>query len=354
MKSQDNFQIMKHITLIILLFFFFLSAFAKDSFRVVFYNVENLFDCQHDNGKNDTEFTPDGKKKWTQYRYKQKLNNIAKTLIAVAEWEDLGLIGLCEVENENVMNDLTKVSLLKKEKFNYVMTESPDNRGIDVALLYKRDLFKLIETNSIRVTFRNKKQKTRDILHVTGLTQSKDTLDVFVCHFPSRSGGQKATEGRRNFVATVLKQHVDKIMRLRKKPNVLIMGDFNDFPNNASMYHILNAQPLPKKNKKKKKKSNISSDTLYNLFYAHMEEGKGSYKYKGSWNMLDQIVVSGNLLNTNNKLHISPNSAKIFYEDFLLQKDGNNGKKPFRTYLGDQYNGGFSDHLPIFMDVKYK
>jgi len=332
--------------LIILCLFFSLSACSKDSFRVMFYNVENLFDCEHDFGKNDTEFTPDGAKKWTPARYKHKLNNIAKVITAVSEWEDLALIGLCEVENEIVVNDLVNESVLRTMKYNYVMTDSPDRRGIDVALLYQRDMFNVISTNSIRIHFRNKHQKTRDILHVTGKVQSGDTLDVFVCHYPSRSGGEKASEGSRNFVATILKKHTDSITYVRTKPNLLIMGDFNDYPDNASMFHILKAQPETEA---------VTPNGLYNLFYKHMQEGKGSYKYQGKWNVLDQIIVSGNLMNPKNKLHVKPHSATIFYDDFILSNDGGkNKKKPFRSFLGNNYIGGYSDHLPVYIDIRYK
>ena len=308
----------------------------------MFYNVENLFDCEHDEGKNDNEFLPTGNKNWTYYRYNQKLNNIAKVITAVGGWSAPALVGLCEVENDSVMTDLITKSPLKKEKYRYVMTNSPDERGIDVALLYQRDVFKLLQTNAIRINFRNNR-KTRDILHVSGQVQSGDTLDVFVCHFPSRSGGEKSSEGARNFVASILKHNVDSIVSHREKPYILIMGDFNDHPENNSIYHVLKARELDDAPK---------PTSLYNLFYNHSKKKKGSYKYRGIREMLDQIIVSGTLLNPENRLHVKENSAQIFSADFLMEDDSDDGeKKPFRTYLGPVYKGGYSDHLPVYVDI---
>lgn len=314
----------------------------KASFRVMFYNVENLFDCEHDEGKDDYEFLPDRERKWTPSRYFRKLNNVAKVITNVGEWQSVALVGLCEVENEKVMRNLTASSILKKEKYSYLITRSPDRRGINVALLYQRDVFKPLQRNDIEIKFRNRKNKTRDILHVAGKVRSGDTLDVFVCHFPSRSGGEKATEGSRNFVATVLKKYTDSIMTVRKTPNLLIMGDFNDYPTNASLYHILKARP---------ETDWIPPNGLCNLFYKFMLNGKGTYKYQREWNVIDQIIVSGNLLDSNRTLHVKTNSARIFYEDFLLEKDKSGGMKPHRTYRGTYYAGGFSDHLPVCLDL---
>ncbi|MCD7972770.1 MAG: endonuclease [Candidatus Azobacteroides sp.] len=336
----------------IFILFILLSAspiHSRNSFRIMFYNVENLFDFEHIEGKEDKEFTPEGEKKWTPGKYFHKLNRIAKVITAVREWEDLGLIGLCEVQNEKVIKDLVRATPLKKDNYQYFITDSPDNRGINVALLYQRDIFKLFSANPISIPFRNKKEKTRDLLHVSGLLQSGDTLDVFVCHFPSRSGGEKATEGKRNFVASILKRNVDSLMFHRVNPKILMMGDFNDFPDNNSIYHVLKARPIDFSENMENEKE------LYNLFYEHMKKGNGTYKYKGKWNMLDQIIVSGSLLNTYHKVHIKEETATIYKADFLLQNDNSDqGKKPFRSYLGNKYMGGYSDHLPIYVDINYK
>lgn len=202
-------------------------TYAQEPFRVMFYNVENLFDCQHDTLKNDYEFLPDAPKGWTQARYHDKLARIAKVIIATGEENVPDLVGLCEVENDHCLKDLTENSPLREAGYRYVMTDSPDERGIDVALLYQRGTFKLVGKNCISVPYKEiERRPTRDILHVTGQVASGDTLDVFVCHMPSRAGGEEKSEPYRLFTAQILKIAADSVMNIRQHPNVMIMGDF--------------------------------------------------------------------------------------------------------------------------------
>ena len=168
-----------------------LSFAQQIRFRVVSWNVENLFDIHHDSLKNDREFLPDALRHWNYTRYKKKLTDMARVITAVGEWEPPALVGLCEVENDTVLRDLTRRSPLKELNYRYVMTDSPDLRGIDVALLYQRDLFKLLSFRSVSIPPLKQFRPTRDLLHVSGLLLTGDTLDVFVCHLPSRSGGAK-------------------------------------------------------------------------------------------------------------------------------------------------------------------
>lgn len=236
--------------LLFLLFFPFFTLYGqtkKDtlSFRVVSYNVENLFDCRHDTLKNDYEFLPDAMRHWNYTKYKKKLDAIARTITAVGGWTPPALVALCEVENDSVLRDLTRRSVLKEAGYRYVMTNSPDQRGIDVALLYQRDQFKLISHQGIPIPHRSGKKKfrpTRDILHVCGMLLNSDTLDIFVVHLPSRSGGAKESEPYRLFAAGQLKAAVDSIYYYRHHPQILIMGDFNDYPDNASVNKILSAE----------------------------------------------------------------------------------------------------------------
>ena len=320
------------------------QAFSQTAFRVMFYNVENLFDCKHDTLKNDSEFLPNSMRSWHYGRYKQKINNISKVITAVGEWNSPVLVGFCEVENDSVLTNLVRFSPLKQHDYRYVMTHSPDERGIDVALLYQRGSFRLIAHDSIRITFPDKnKRPTRDILHVAGQVINGDTLDVFVCHFPSRTGGEKESEPNRIFAASCLKQYTDSLFTIRTHPNILIMGDFNDYPHNKSISEILGA-----------KAPSLAPDNkvLYNLM-ATKENDKsfGSYKYQGEWNILDQFIVSGFLLNNKGGLSTSEKQAGICNQPFLLEKDEKfSGYKPFRTYYGMKYQGGFSDHLPVFLD----
>ena len=320
------------------------SAFGQANFRVMFYNTENFFDTIDDPRKNDNDFLPEGVMHWTVGRYQNKLNNIAKVITSVGEWDTPALVGLCEVENDKVVKDLTQYSPLRKMNYRYVMTNSPDIRGINVVLLYQRDKFKYLGHREYRIRFPyNSRKYTRNILHVTGQVSARDTLDVFVCHFPSRRGGEDESEKDRLYAASVLKSKSDSLMRIRKNANILIMGDFNDEPSNRSISQVLNAQPISK---------DIAGQNLYNLF-ARFEKIKntGSYKYRRQWNMLDQIIVSGNLISGNRSIKVLPYTATIFSRDFMLTDDKSyGGKRPKKTYLGRKHEGGYSDHLPVMVD----
>lgn len=320
-------------------------AIAQNTFRAMFYNVENLFDCQHDTLKKDMEYLPNSMRGWHYGRYKQKISNIGKVIAAVGEWNPPCIVGLCEVENDRVITDLVRYSSLKEYGYRYVMTHSQDERGIDVALLYQRGNFKLLSHDSIRISFPQPIHRpTRDILHVMGQLITGDTLDVFVCHMPSRTGGEKESEPNRICAAQCLKQYTDQLFRTRLHPNLLIMGDFNDYPHNRSISEILGA----------KAPHTLPVDTmLYNLLAVKEGDDKlGSYKYQGEWNVLDQLIVSGYLLNHKEGIYTSASKASIYSAPFLMEKDEKYGyTKPFRTYNGMKYQGGYSDHLPVFVDL---
>jgi len=333
----------KLLTLTILILFF-VPLSGQTNFRVMFYNVENLFDTIDDPEKDDNDFLPDGVMFWTQGRYRNKLNNIAKVITSAGEWDTPALVGLCEVENEKALNDLTQFSPLRKMNYRFIITDSPDMRGIDVALLYQRDKFKYLEHNSYTIKFpHNPDRLTRNILHVSGQVSSQDTLDVFVCHFPSRRGGEKESEPDREYVASVVKAKCDSLMQIRKNACIVIMGDFNDEPSNKSISQTLNAQPVSK---------NVSDNGLYNLFSGfEKRKNTGSYKFQRQWNMLDQIIVSGNMIKENCSILVLPETANIFYRDFMITDDETNGgKRPKKTYHGRKYEGGYSDHFPIIVD----
>ena len=300
-------------------------ALAQESFRILFWNTENLFDCKDDPKKNDNEFLPDATRRWTYFRYRDKLKNLAKGIVASGDEYVPDLVGLCEVENDSCLYDLTRRSPLKEAGYRYVMTDSPDQRGIDVALLYQRGSFKLLQHQSIRIPFKQvKKAPTRDILHVVGKVVSGDTLDVWVVHYPSRRGGKAKSEPYRLLVAEILKHAVDSVMQVRQNPNVVIMGDFNDGPSSPVMKKL------------------CSDGRLVNLMQGKKE---GTYRYRGAWEILDQFLVSENVRTKN---------AEVLQHPFLLEEDEKyGGNKPFRTYNGMRYQGGFSDHLPIILDLQF-
>ncbi|MDR3056753.1 MAG: hypothetical protein LBU84_01265 [Prevotella sp.] len=332
-------------TLFALLWGLLLPVAAQENFRVVFYNVENMYDTKDNPDTYDDDLTPDGKLHWTNYRYWQKLNNISKVISSVGEGYPPALVGLCEVENDSVLFDLTKKAALQRHKYEYVITTSKDWRGSNVALLYQRDQIKILSKESYRPLLGDSIRTTRDILHVTGRLVNGEILDLFVCHFPSRNEGIKKTRPHRIKCAELLKQKCDSVSLIRKKANIIIMGDFNDYPHDISMAEILRAQHI---------ESDISSHNLYNMFYHKTKEkNAGSYKYRGKWNFLDQFVVSGDLLVKSGKVFIENKSAYVYSSDFLLENDNEKygGQKPFRTYSGFRYLGGYSDHLPIYMDL---
>lgn len=329
---------MKNILLLLFLFLPFSIVSSQETMRIMFYNTENLFDCKHDSLKNDFDFLPEGKNHWNYYRYRNKLNNISKVITAVGEWQVPALVGLCEVENDSVIYDLTHRSPLKNLSYRSVVTNSPDLRGIDVALLYQRDQFRLLTFKTHRIPLDH---PTRDILHIAGQVLNGDTMDVFVCHFPSRLGGEAQSNNLRITAAKVLKEKVDSVISTRLHPAIVIMGDFNDYPDNESLFRTLGA------------KSPVNTSArLVNLMYPMLnDKDRGSHKYQSDWGVLDQIIVNRSLLDSS-RIQVKEAKANIFRSSFLLEEDRTNGgERPFRTYLGPRYVGGYSDHLPVWMDL---
>ena len=321
---------------------------ANPHYRIMFYNVENLFDTDNDPLINDEEFLPGSQKKWTAERYRDKLDHIARVI------RDLGgdtlpaLVGLCEVENRKTLDDLLGKTSLKGVDYRVVHRESPDSRGIDVALLYREGYFQLTGSHFFTIRFPfDPDVTTRDILYACGVLGGKDTLHVFVNHWPSRSGGEIESRPRRVWVAEAVRYRVDSILRINPAAQILITGDFNDEPADLSVVSGLNAllsAEVPQPGK------------LYDLTMGlkHSSPG-GTYKYKGSWNLLDHMVVSGTVLDTARLLYSRPSGLHVFQAPYLLEADKTNlGEQPLRTYLGNFYQGGYSDHLPIYLDIHYR
>lgn len=321
--------------------------FERSTFRVMFYNTENLFDPEDDPNTKDEEFTPEGARYWSVSRYNQKLSNIYKVIVATGEWDLPQLVGLSEVENRKVLEGLLNYTPLYKSDYKIIHYDSPDARGIDVALLYRSEFFTPIIQKAIRVNWPANigTGTTRDILYVSGVTNYGDTLHVFVNHWPSRWGGQMETEEKRMFVAKLVKHQTDSIFDTNSNANIIIMGDLNDYPTDRSLTESLKANSSFDK---------IKSDKLYNLSYYLQEVKKiGSHKYDGQWGILDQIVVSGGLLDTVGSIYTTTDDVHIFRADFLLEPDDKYpGDKPNRTYIGFKYHGGYSDHLPTYVDLK--
>ena len=326
---------------------FYAEAYGQEgqSMRFAFYNIENLFDIKDDSLTHDEEFTPDGEKRWTYSRYSKKLDQLAKTLTAIGEWQMPAIIGLCEVENRNVLMDLTAHRLLKDYRYHIIHRDSPDRRGIDVALLVQTDIFEPLSSRWLEVKFPfDTALTTREILYVKGLLFNSDTLHIFINHWPSRWGGKEYTQPKRIQAARVLKYCSDSLFMALSDPSILIAGDFNDTPLDSSLYTILNARDDISEGRK----------GLFNLMFPiYSTRSSGTLKYRANWEVYDQIIVSGALLHSEG-LKVQGRKAYIFKQDYLFVEDKKYmGKKPFRTYSGPSYKGGFSDHLPVYIDLDY-
>jgi endonuclease/exonuclease/phosphatase family metal-dependent hydrolase len=314
--------------------------------RIMFYNVENLFDTQNDPLKRDEEYLPFRGKFWNQRRLNAKINRISQVIIAVGGWGPPVLGGLCEIENHLVLNELLTRTPLEKFGYRFIHQESPDPRGIDVALLYRSPQFVPLKYEAISIVDpAEKKFRTRDILYVKGVLQG-DTLHLYVNHWPSKFGGVADSEPNRLRAASVLKQHIDGLMEDDPGAKIILMGDFNDTPSDPSLFDGLGAKPCDG--------GAFAEQNLYNLSYNHAQSGKGSHKFQAHWSLIDNIIVNGVLLKACQKgLYTHCDSFQIFDASFLLEPDNTHlGNKPFRTYAGFRYNNGFSDHLPVYFDLK--
>ena len=317
-------------------------------FRIMFYNLENLFDTIDNKETNDEDFLPNGHRVWNTYKFYKKLNNIAKVIKAVGKWNAPDIVGVAEVENVNILNDLVNTPTLRKTGYRYIHHDSRDKRGIEVALLYKPSSFTPILYKAIPIEYKETYGKIlRDILFVRGIAHQTDTISLFVNHWSSRLGGVLESESYRIFAAQCLRKFIDSLLIAQPNEKFLIMGDFNDYPNNKSLYQYLGAET---------DSSSYANASMINLaakFKKH--ENIGTHKNNGVWGCLDQMIISKGMF-----LHQSTGSGcldnfNIFAADFLLIDDeANTGKKPFRTYNGFTYQGGFSDHLPIYFDMIIK
>lgn len=327
---------------LVLMTFVWQARAEEKPFRVLFYNVENLFDCEKDAGKEDDEFLPGSVRRWGYRRFNEKLEHIARVIISAGEWEPPVLVGLCEVENDSVLYRLTQRSSLRRQDYRYVMTNCADVRGIDVALLYRPERFRLLSYHSYPVVFQDTTiRPTRDLLHVTGLTLRCDTLDVLVVHLPSkvRSSSQQA----RLVALRQIKTTIDSLHTVRRNPHLLLMGDFNTDYKDADIKEVLQAKVL---------EGSVSPGALYSLFPSSLPEPtKGSYKYIDSWSLIDQIYANGLLLQPRVEAGTF-RQAWIYAPDFLQEKDKKyGGTKPFRSWAGKKYTGGYSDHFPVCFDL---
>jgi len=324
-----------------------LSQKNVNSFVVVSYNVENLFDTINSPDFDDDEFTPGGSKKWTYERYEKKLRDLGKVIRSVPGKEVPALLGLAEVENKEVLEDLLKIRGLRKGKYSIVHEDGPDPRGIECALLYRPEFFTYNSHEYIKVDdIQDPDYIHRRILHVSGTGPEGSNLHIFVNHWKSRSGGEKETERKRMYSAITLRKQLDLLLARDADVKVIILGDFNDEPTNNSIHKGLSAT---------NKRKNISMGEYYNFYYDLHNTGKvGTYNYQGRWNMLDQVIVSYSLLNQKQGLSTQFERGRILKEDFMMyESEKYKELLPSATYGGPQYYGGPSDHLPVYVEFTW-
>lgn len=305
--------------------------------KLGFWNLENLYDTKNDPW-NDDDFTPEGANFWDATRYSNKLSNLSKVIDSL----NVDVLGVCEVENLGVLKDLSEKLSEKGKKYEIVHYDSPDERGIDAGLFYNPNKLKVISSEPIAVK-PGEKDKTRDILYVRLLhTATGDTLHYFVNHWPSRRGGEKESAGKRAVAAETLNTYLTGKGLLKK--SVVVVGDFNDNPWDSSIQKVLGACKPAKK----------ASCNLYNLGAFFTASGKGTLKFGNSWDIFDQIMLSGPLWNEKGgNLKFKPYSNQIYSPSWMLQKGGKYEGHPLRTFGGKTYLNGYSDHLPVTAELYY-
>ena len=316
---------------------------AVKKIRVVFYNTENLFHPSDDPETDDESFTPRGDHHWTYTRYRKKIDDISRCLALTGEKGPPSVIGVVEIENRQVLADLAGSTWLNKTGYKIIHKDSPDRRGIDVGFLYdprvfEPDDYEIISVDTLKYHF-----FTRDMLHVSGVLNKAGVIHFFVIHWPSRRGGQVGSEDRRILVASMLRKRIDEIYEEDPVANIYVMGDFNDNPEDISLYETLKAG---------KPRGNTGNQELVNLMFPLAARNEGSYCLQHNfpeWNNLDQIIVSGSLLNGTAGLRVYRKKAVIFREEWLMDPKR---IRPYSTYLGPRYQGGFSDHLPVYSDIE--
>ncbi len=305
--------------------------------RIMFYNVETAFWPLDDPEREDDEFTAGGARHWSFTRLRNKLNHLSRVILAAGDGRVPMLVGLAEVEGDSVMNYWTHRTPLRKTGYKYIVTQGPDVRGIQTALLYHPSSFRLLHHEAYTVPMPEGERPTRQLLHAAGLIASGDTLDVIVVHQPSRLGGVEQTQAKRDAARTTLLHVADSLSAVRIHPNIIMMGDMNENPREAVL-----------------QQDGVSYTNLMYPLYEQMQQSPsayGTHKYHGEWSLIDHFIVHPDLLDEKASVHLS--DSRIFSLPFMMTDDVTyQGKRPFRTYYGYRHEGGYSDHLPIIVDLQ--
>lgn len=336
-----------HISIIVFaLFLTSTLSFAQEKqiavYSVGFYNLENLFDTIPSPGVNDIEFTPDGVKKWDGKKYLKKIDNMALAISKLARDfcpDGPAVLGVCEIENRSVLEDLVKHPSLRSSNYRIEHYDSPEARGVDVALLYNPSLFKVTTSKAYKFTLPGRPDfKSRDQLLVSGKLAG-ETAHFIVGHWPSRRNGEKASRYLREAAAKLTKSITDSIFKTDPNAKIIIMGDLNDDPHNIPVRDILGA---------KKKPEDVKPGGFFNPMWKILDKGVGSLGYRGEWNLFDQIIISHDFIGKD-RSSLKFWKAEVFNKDFLIQREGPYKGYPWRTFSGDLFIEGYSDHLPTLV-----
>jgi hypothetical protein len=341
---------MRHTVIIcaLLLSSLFMKAqpLVKDGI-IAFYNLENLFDTIDTPNVLDEEFTPGGLNKWTGEKYREKLNNLAMAISRIGEDEGWkggpAVLGVAEIENRSVLEDLVANPLLKESNYQIVHYDSPDLRGVDVALLYRPRFFRVTSSSRAVLDIKNEEGEeifTRDQLVVSGIFDG-EPMHFIVCHWPSRSSGEMTTRPRRNAAAMLSRHLVDSLTVIDPKAKIFVMGDLNDDPSDESLRKYLRAVPNPGK---------LKAGELVNTMYPLYKKGIGSLNYRDGLNLFDQIIITPALTGKDYSTY-KFRLARVFNSSFLMQKDGQYKGYPLRSFAGTVWQGGFSDHFPVYVVI---
>ena len=328
------------------------AGFAqKPHHKVMFYNFENLFDTIRDPEIFDAEFTPQGPKKWNTAKYTKKLSNLEKVIFDIARIDKNypAVIGVSEIENRSVLEDVIAQPKLVSANYRIVHYDSPDRRGVDVAFYYRPDVFQLEGSAKIAYALAEKPDfRTRDIVTMWGKIEG-EPFYFMVAHWPSRLGGKGPSEGMRAHAAKLMRHAADSVRALNPETKVVMMGDFNDDATDASVMEVLGGKGDIK---------SLKEGDYYNPFVNLLKDGIGTLAYRDQWNLFDNIVVSENVATgSTGRLKIQKSSPKshyygsIFKRPYMINKDGQFKGYPLRTFIGNNFQGGFSDHFPVYIYI---
>ena len=325
------------------------SVVAQDKpYMVAFWNFENLFDIYDDPETHDEEFTPEGVKKWNEVKYQKKLSNMERVIfdMAAINKDYPVVIGVSEIENRSVLEDFVNQPKLKGAKYRICHFDSPDARGVDVAFLYRADVFKLEGSDNIKLNVPELPNfRTRDLVVMWGTIEG-EPFYFLVSHWPSRLGGKEASQFKRDACAKQIREIKDSLLQANPATKVVVMGDFNDDATDASLVKVMGA---------KGKIKELQTGDFFNPYYQMLKAGLGTLAYQDSWNLFDNICVTENLVNgTYGKLRLIKGKkfyGNIFTRPYMLQQEGQYKGYPLRTFVTNNFQNGFSDHFPVYIYI---